>query len=449
METPFWVNHFLKNRKSLKMNNLFFHHNQKNGRRKAGFYRVAARMALWAGLFVAGFSGLNAQPLDTLLAHAADNNLELKALYQDYLAALEKAPQVGQLPDPEVMAGVFVLPVETRVGPQWVRLGATQMFPWKGTLKAREEVVLAMAKARFEKIEATRLNLFYEVKKAWLALYELEKSKDIIRRNIQIFESMQRLALAKVESGKGSSADVLRIQLKLQELNTELALLDIRSKKPLAALNQVLNRPLDTPVRFEDSLALAVIPYNRDTLAAYLTAEHPLIRMYNAQQETARNAMHLNALEGKPSFGVGMDYIVVGKRKNVELSDNGKDILSPRVGVKIPLFRQKYAAKDREESLKIAALEYRKEDARNRFLAEIEKAWADRDDAARSLGLYDELIRTTRAAIRILEADYSTAGRNFDELLRLRNELVNYDLKILKAVVKSHLAKAKIEQFIP
>ena len=88
-----------------------------------------------------------------------ENNLEVRALQLEYEAALQRAPQVSQLPDPEVGLGIFALPVETRLGPQWVRLGATQMFPWKGKLQAREDVVLAMARADYERIKARQLSI--------------------------------------------------------------------------------------------------------------------------------------------------------------------------------------------------------------------------------------------------------------------------------------------------
>lgn len=73
-------------------------------------------MCFFIGFF-ASWSILPAQTLSELLATAADNNLEIKALYQEYLSALEKAPQVSELPDPEVGMGLFVVPPETRVGP--------------------------------------------------------------------------------------------------------------------------------------------------------------------------------------------------------------------------------------------------------------------------------------------------------------------------------------------
>ena len=139
---------------------------------------------------------------------------------------------------------------------------------------------------------------------------------------------------------------------------------------------------------------------------------------------------------------------MVTKRNDVEISKNGRDILMPKASVKIPFNRKKYKAKEREEELIIAALENRKEDLQIKFLSAIEKAYADHEDATLKVQLYSDLIRTTQAVINVLEADYSASGRNFDELIRLQAEMINYDLKILKAIVKSNIAKAGIERFI-
>ena len=75
-----------------------------------------------------------ASPLDEYLVQAAENNPGLKAKFAAYQAALEQVPQIGSLPDPQVMFGYFIRPMETRVGPQRARISASQMFPWFGTL---------------------------------------------------------------------------------------------------------------------------------------------------------------------------------------------------------------------------------------------------------------------------------------------------------------------------
>ena len=68
--------------------------------------------------------------------------------------------------------------------------------------------------------------------------------------------------------------------------------------------------------------------------------------------------------------------------------------------------------------------------------------------SALSIDLYQEQIEITKSSIKILETTYSVKGNNFNELLQLEKELIDYDLKILKAIVQSHLAKSTIERFI-
>ena len=94
------------------------------------------------------------------------------------------------------------------------------------------------------------------------------------------------------------------------------------------------------------------------------------------------------------------------------------------------------------------ALALKKTDMLNRFLATIEKAYSDHETAQLKMDLYQKQIEITKSAINILETNYSAKGNGFDELLRLEKELIDYDLKILKAVVSSQLAKSSIERFI-
>lgn len=391
---------------------------------------------------------MKAQSVDKLLDLAVTHNLELKVLENEYFAALEKAPQVNQLPDPEVGAGAFPFPVETRLGQQTARLSATQMFPWFGTLDSKANLENAKAKALYERIGAARLNVFYNIKIAYFRLYEIQQSQSIIRNNITILEALEQLALSKAESGKTTAANVLSVQLKLEELKQEIKILETAKVSPTATINQLLNRDLQLSIITQDSLAFATIPFDKESLVANIKANHPMLRMYELQQEVSQQAIALNELNGKPSIGLGLDYIMVNQRQDVELERNGRDILQLRASVKIPLYRQKYAAKEREENLKITALDNQKADLLSRFSATIEKVYADYATAQIRMELYAQQIEITQAAIRILETDYSARGNDFDELLRLEKELIDYDLKMLSAIVQSHIAKSSIKRFI-
>jgi len=402
--------------------------------------------ALFALMLLLSLTG-NAQPLSELIETARQNNPALKALQQEYAAALEVAPQVSQLPDTEFGAGAFVAPVETRLGGQRARLSASQMFPWFGTLKTREQLALANAAAVREKVDAEALEMIYQLRKAYFQLYEWEASQGILKKNLRILEALQQLTLAKVESGKASTADVLRVELKIRELQQELQILETQRQKPLATINQVLNRPANSPVQAPDTLAFSVLPFEKDSLFQQIREQHPSLRQLSLQQVAARQAITLNELERKPSFGVGIDYIMVSPRSDAEPANNGRDIWQAGAKVQVPLFGEKYAAKEREEKLKIAALDNRKADLSARIWANIEQAYAEYETARLRMELYAQQLQTLKRAVDILQTQYSTEGSSFDELLQLEKERVDYELKMMKAVVQSWMARVEVERY--
>ncbi len=391
---------------------------------------------------------IEAQAPDVLFSLALEANPELRALELEYQADLQKAPQVSQLPNPQIGIGGFVLPVETRLGPQRARLSASQGFPWFGTLRAREDLMTKQAQARFEQIASRQLEVYYQIKAAYFTLYQIEKTQAIIQRNMPLLQSLKQLAEAKVKVGATTLADVLRVDLKIQALTQELLILETQKRKPLATLNQLLYRPLDTSVRIADSLGFAELLFKKDTLLTHIHANHPMIRMFSIQQAAAHQAIAVNKLEGKPSFGLGVDYLMVERRIDADPVHNGRDIIQLNATLSIPLYREKFTAKTREETFRIAALENRKNEVESLFLSMIEKAYADSESAALTKDLYTQQIQTTKAAIHMLETNYSTQHSGFDELLQLEGDLISYDLKILRAIVQSQLARASIERYL-
>lgn len=387
------------------------------------------------------------QSPDSLVIQALDNNLELKVLEKTYEASLQRAPQVSQLPQPEVGVGAFPLPVETRLGAQIVRVGATQMFPWKGLLDSRKDLENAKSRALFKKIAVRALDIQYQVKKAWLELYLLEEKIAIISANLPLLEALEKLALAKVESGKGSTADVLRVQLSREALLQQIEILQQQKREPIANLNQLLGRKENAEFHVRDSLILTALPYQKDSVLAMVKALHPQLEMLGLEQDIARQASKVNELEGKPSFGVGLDYIMVNGRTDANPANNGRDIVQLRGAVTIPIYRKKYEAKAMEEQLKIEALDLQKEDTFQKYTAAIEKAYAQHEMAQLRASLAERQKQLTLSTIEILESKYSADGNRFDELLRLEKDLIDYDLQMLQAIVQSHLAKISIERF--
>ncbi len=396
-----------------------------------------------------GFSILsNGQSVDSLLKEANKNNLDLKILHNQYLGALEKVPQVSKIPALETGIGLFPLPVETRLGAQVVRFSATQMFPWFGTFDKKKALELSKAKVVNERKAVKNIELDFSIKKAYLRLYEIQQSQSIIARNISLLEALERVALAKVESSKTSATDVLNIQLEMQELKNKIALLEADKIEPTVEINQILDRPPNASIEITDTISFAKLYFQKDALFSIIQSNHPMIKLYELEQGVARQAIEINKLNSKPSFGAGLDYVFVNPRKDAEPTNNGRDIIQLKAMVKIPLYRQNYHAKEREENLKIETLEAQKANLLAKYISNIEKAYARHESARLKNELYKQQIALTKTTINMLETEYSANGNNFDELLRMEKKLIDYDLKNLQAIVQSHLAVFSIEKYI-
>ncbi len=418
-------------------------------KKKSGTGRKGASSLLPILLLLALPTFALAQPLDSLVARAERENLQIRAGYQQYLAKAELPDQLTQWADPQINLAVLPLPIETRLGPQWVKFGASQKIPWKKALQARGEWAESQAMKAYFLWENSKLDLAWYVKRNYLQYYELYQTEMLLKRQLKLFNSLERLALSRLENGRGEMSEVLRIQLEISRLEKELELLPQRRQQPLAQLNALLSRPAETPLIITDSLDFASLPYQVDSLLTLIKKQHPYIQALAQEQETAFQALQLNKYDAKPDISVGLDYLLIGNRNDADPLHNGRDAIMPRASISLPLYRKKYGAKEREEQLKIAAAEDLKSQALYQFEAEISSAFAKYEEAILTKELYTELYQTTETTIRLLTASYSSTGKGLDEIIRLQNQLVEYERKLLNALVQSQLAKTDIEHLIP
>jgi outer membrane protein TolC len=387
----------------------------------------------------------NAQNLDDYLIMAAENNAGLKAKHFNYLAALEKVPQMKTLPDPEVSFGYFVSPIETRVGSQEARFTAVQMFPWFGTNEAKENVSVEMAKAEYYLYLQSKSDLEYQVKETYYSLYELEKSIEISNKNLDILETFEILATGKFEAGKASMVDVLRIQMEIAELENSILLLEERLVPLITVFNQYLNRDPDTKVLIPEAIEPVEILVNKQSLNDSILEKNERIKSINHMQMASEYSEKTARKNGSPSFGIGFNYVIVGERTDIDVPDNGQDAFMPMISMKIPIYRKKYKSQVREASFNIESWKNIEIEQRKSLQTQLDVALVKYSDADRRLELYSNQSETAKQTQNILIESYSTDGKDFEEILRVQKMLLNYELEIVKAARDKNTAVAKIE----
>jgi outer membrane protein TolC len=401
---------------------------------------------LFCIILVFRFEPLNAQSLDSLLQLVVENNTQLKSIELEYESVMEKKNQVNQLPNPQLGVGVPALRPETRLGPQMMMVSASQIFPWFGTLKSKEEVVISMSKAKYEQIAIVKLDLFYQVKSAYYQLYFLDQKQSVLRSNIKLYESLEAISLANVESGQATLSDVLRVQTKLQSLRQQLLMIDNQKFVFESKINELTKQPTSIKIELVDSLVLPVLEYDLASFKNKIENNHPLITQVNYQIEQSNNSIAVNTNMNKPTLGLGLDYSFVGQRTDANPMNNGRDILVPKVMLSIPIYRKSYQAKIEEEKLIQQSLEVKKETITDKMISLLINYKADYDNGLLEISLYQNQTNTMQMAYDVLLSEYSSSGKGFEELLMVQNQLLEFDLGIYQAELKANIAQANIER---
>jgi cobalt-zinc-cadmium efflux system outer membrane protein len=393
-------------------------------------------------LMILGVTAGQAQTLDGYFSVAAENNPGLQAKYKEFEAALQKVPQVSTLPDPSFSFGYFISPVETRVGPQRSKFSLTQMFPWFGTLKAQGDAAALMAEAKYQLFLDARNQLYYQVAAAYFPLYELNQWKQIEQDNINILQSYKTIANSNFKNGTTPMVDVLRVDIMLEDANTSLSILNEKEKPLRTTFNKLLNRDENEAVTINDSLATESLPdsFRKDSL---LTG-NPMLDALDLKIKASEASEIAAQKQGLPRVGVGLDYVIVGERTDMDLADNGKDVLMPMVSASIPLFRKKYKAAEKEAQLMRDSYVLQKSEMKNSLLSNYETAWFRIQQQKQLLSLYEQQIQTSQQSLNLLFTSYGNSGKEFEEVLRMQQQLLKYKKLKATAEVQYQVALAKL-----
>jgi outer membrane protein TolC len=370
--------------------------------------------------------------LNDYLIQAAENNPGLQMKFNEYMASLEVAPQVKALPDPQIAFAYFIQPVETRVGPQEFKISASQMFPWFGTLKAKENVAIQSAKAKYEQFQEAKSKLFNDVRANYFNIYFNQKAIRISKENIDLLNTFKNLATIKVEAGIVSAVDEYRIQMEIGDLENQLALLKDNQYVLEVMFNNLLNtkdlQTIDVPNDLWDSgLSLT----KNEILDSLSRNNHQLLSL-SLQEEALVYRKELAKKVGKPSFSIGVDYTFVGEGSSNQFAGTDAFIF-PKIGITIPLYRNKYKAMVNEIVYLQEAKNYEKINKENLLETLFENVWRDFQDSERRVILYKSQLNLAEISLKLLETDYTTGNKNFEEMLRMERKLLKYNLELEKA----------------
>lgn len=244
-------------------------------------------------------------------------------------------------------------------------------------------------------------------------------------------------------NGKDDMVNLLRVQIEIHELENRIALLKDQLSTDKVSFNRFLNRSASSEVFTGDSLMQAPIPSNILTLTDSLV-NHPMVKMYEAEAEASVAKLDMVTRMGYPMIGVGLNYMVIQKREGNTAMMNGKDMKMPMVSLTLPIYRKKYKAMRHEAEFLRDAATFSAENATHDLQVRFQQTLQNLYDADRRVKLYTDQAMLADRSVQLLITSFSAGSTDFVEVLRMQQQLLDYQFKQVEAVVDKNTSIAQV-----
>ena len=459
------------------------------------------------GSWFLGFSRQQPDSLYSYLEIAAKNNPTVLQKYYEYEAALQKVPQVGSLPDPDVSLGIFLIPMELLSGNQVADIQLMQMFPWFGQLRYAQDEMSLMAKAKYESFRDAKLQVFYDVQRNWYKLHKIRQNIRISEKNIEIMQTIERLAIVRFKAvpsgsstapssraistpsssgsssgssgmssmggGSGNAAgsvsnqssspmggssmgsssggsglsDVYRIQIEIGDLQNMIELLKNQWNTLSAQFNSYLNRPPDALVTLPDTLIADNFQPSLLTLSDSIN-NNPMLGMLQYEQRSLEARKQMVTKMGYPMIGLGLNYSVITKNEMSTSPMNGKDMIMPMVKATLPIYRKKYRAMVSETDFLKSANEQNYKSTANALQTDYYQALQLYLDAQRRTKLYADQHKLASKSLDIMIKSFASSGSNLTDILRIRQQTLDYEYRQMEAIADFNTSIAWLKRLM-
>lgn len=399
------------------------------------------------------------------LKETAEKNTRLKAAFQRVQAALEHVPQETSLPDPRFTFGYFIVPVETRVGPQNARLGLTQTLPWIGKLIAKGDAAAALADAEKARFDALRLSLFYELKKTYFEYAYLLRAIALTKENRDLLDYLESVVKARYTAGLAGYGDLLGIQMERDKLDDSYRSQEDLRHPLAAALNAVMNRPVEAPLPDAPDIPVMRVTLDDTKLLAALNDRNPQLKVYDYLAKKEKIGGSLARMDFIPDLTFGIETIITGpysyyvsrydasSQKMTSPSppprDSGKDAWVASVSLNIPLWIGKRQAAIREAKARETAAVADREGLAEKLAADLKLALYNYRDAARKIELYQKvLIPKAQQTLAAMLASYQAGRAGFADLVNTQRSLLEFELNHIRALATQAQRLAEIDMLV-
>jgi outer membrane protein TolC len=378
-----------------------------------------------------------------LLIEVLERNPEIAILTARMASADSRAQSVRKLPDPKAEFTAFVLPPETRVGPQRFAARFSQQLPGGGKRNLHENAARHEERALAAELQAVRLSLATKARGLLVELAYVDRAQGILADDHATLAHFEELARARYAAGSGLQMDAIQIQAEMTRLEARRAELDERRAAVIAEINFLRARP-GAPVELSPEITAPEIDLDWQELRRVALDSHPELEVHAARIERSASLADIAGKQRAPDFSVGLTYAYVDRRTDVDVPDNGRDVLGISGGITIPVWRRARDAGVEAATRTRLADEAARRSAASGIERELEDLRGRIPEIVRRLALLENVLPIqSEQALASAEAAYA-AGR-VDALALLDAERLLLDVRLAAVRSRADLAIAIID----
>lgn len=384
------------------------------------------------------------------LLEFARANPEYAAMRTEADAATQRVYPAGAFPDPVFRmelqnitnagsdASPSVLP--SKVGSTKYTL--MQSLPFWGKRDLRRDAAVADAEQAQGRAETTWAELAAGIKTAYARYYATVRTEELTREILDLLVRLERIAQVRYANGLAPQQDVIRAQVELTTMRSDLVVLESDREGVRATLNALLARKATAALAIPERLRPVPPPakLEPEALAERLRERNPQLFTEDARIRAAEKNRELAYRNRYPDFTVGVSPIQMGSRVNEwELM----------VEVSIPLQQESRRRGESESELMLSAARARKEAAAARLAGELYENVAGLEAARRIETLITtSLLPQAQATLEAALVGYETGKVDFATLLDAQRQIRKSRQDRLKAQADAQMRLAAIERLL-
>jgi len=382
--------------------------------------------------------------LDTIVRLALERNRDIAESEARARASQARSRAASRLPDLELKYEQWGVPLARPYAlgeADNLMVGVRQLFPAWGTLDARGRAAAEELGSARDAWRARRQDIAAQVRRSYATYYKADQEVRLHLEHLGLTSRVLELARLAVRTGHGNLQDVLRLELEMTRLHTDVARIEREQRSSRALLNALMDRPTEAPLGPPEDLTVTptsdvpALERGLDASRPEVGAASRAVRRSEAVLEGARRAARV------PSVMVGVDYWYIPRGIDT------RHAYSAMVSINLPWLSERRRDEEREAEESVAAEQHALAATRNAVHYELRDAAARLESARQSFTIIDQdLLAQAKRSLDATQAAYAAGQGDASGMLDALRSYLQVRIERVRALAELASSEADLER---